>query len=166
MRGVNDKMRKIAYRLFICFITGLLGGILIGSTLISALVSYRIDYYHEKIIFLKAIIEENNVKYKKLKESFESMNKKKFLVSDIEVYLIYKDDEENNFDKMELIKYIKDKYKDLLWKEVKGIDMDLVVKLVDEDIYILEDRNYKLGVSRVLISDVFKIWVTARRIES
>lgn len=165
MRGVNDEMRKISFRFFICFITGIIGGILTGCTLMSALVSYRIDNYHEEIILLKTYIEENDAKYSKLKESFDSVNKKKFLVSDIEVFMIYKDDEEDDFDKMQLIKYIKDRYKDLLWKEVKGIDMDLVVKLVDEDVYRIENKNYKLGVDRVLISDVFKIWVTVKQID-
>jgi len=43
--------------------------------------------------------------------------------------------------------------------------MDLVVKLVDEDIYRIENKNYRLGVNRVLISDVFKIWVTVKKID-
>ncbi|NLP14318.1 MAG: hypothetical protein GX383_07615 [Clostridium sp.] len=156
-------MKKIAHRFFICFITGLIGGILIGCTMMSALVSYRIDQYHEEIMYLKTVIEDSDIKYKKLKESFDNVNKKKFLVSDIEVHLMYVDGEENNFDKMELIKYIKDKYKDLLWKEVRGIDTDLVVGLIDDDILMIEDKSYELGVSRVLISDVFKIWVTVKR---
>ncbi len=131
----------------------------------STLVSYRIDKYHEEIMLLKTRIEESEAKYNKLKESFDSMNKKKFLVSDIEVFLIFKDKEEDDFDKMQLEKYIKDRYQDLLWKEVKNIDMDLVVKLVDEDIYRIENKNYKLGVNKVLISDVFKIWVTVKKID-
>ncbi len=165
MRGDNVQMRRIAYRFLICFITGLIGGILMGCTLMSTLISYRIDKYHEEIIKLKTHIDENDAKYNKLKESFDSMNKKKFLVSDIEVFLICKDNEEDDFDKMQLEKYIKDRYQDLLWKEVKNIDMDLVVKLVDEDVYRIENKDYKLGVNRVLISDVFKIWVTVKQID-
>jgi len=156
-------MKKLSYKLFICFITGLLGGILIGCTMMSALVSYRIDLYHEEIMYLKNVIADNDVKYKKLKESFDNVNKKKFLVSDIEAHLIYMDDEESNFDKLELEKYIKDKYKDLLWKEVRSVDMDLVVGLLDDDIFIIEGKSFKLKVSRVLISDVFKIWVTVKK---
>ncbi|ABN51307.1 MAG TPA: hypothetical protein DEF39_05380 [Hungateiclostridium thermocellum] len=158
-------MRKIAYKFFVCFVTGLIGGILLGCTLMSTLVSYRIDKYHEEIMLLKTRIEESDAKYNKLKESFDSMNKKKFLVSDIQVFLIFKGNEEDDFDKMQLEKYIKDRYQDLLWKEVKSIDMDLVVKLVDEDIYRIENKNYRLGVNRVLISDVFKIWVTVKKID-
>ena len=162
MWGVNDKMKKLAYRLFICFITGLLGGILIGCTVMSTLVSYRIDRYHEEIMFLKTVIADNDVKLKKLEESFDNVNKKKFLVSDIEVHLIYADGEENSFDKMELTNYIKDKYKDLLWKEVRCIDTDLAVGLIDNDVLVIEGKSYELRVSRVLISDVFKIWVTVK----
>jgi len=36
---------------------------------------------------------------------------------------------------------------------------------VDEDIYRIENKNYRLGVNRVLISDVFKIWVTVKKID-
>jgi len=71
-------MRKIAYKFFVCFVTGLIGGILLGCTLMSTLVSYRIDKYHEEIMLLKTRIEESDAKYNKLKESFDSMNKKKF----------------------------------------------------------------------------------------
>ncbi|MFZ5989928.1 MAG: hypothetical protein ACOYWZ_22755 [Bacillota bacterium] len=158
-------MRRISFRIFICFVTGLLTGILIGCTGVSALVSYRIDNYHEKIVFLKTVIEENSIKYKRLKESLENVNKKKFLVNDIEVNLIFVNIEEDSFDKIELEKYIKKRYKDILWKEVKSIDMDLVVKLIDEDIFVLENKQYRLGVSRVLLSEVFKIWVTVKLME-
>ncbi|NMB32860.1 MAG: hypothetical protein GX992_01285 [Clostridium sp.] len=158
-------MKRINYGLLICLVTGFIGGAIVGCIAASTLISYRIDCYHSEIISLKILIEEGDIKYRKLKESFDNMNKKRFLISDVKVYLLQDGDDGDNFDKMELTKYIKDKYKDLLWKEVRNIDMDLAVKLVDEHVLVIEGRKYKLDVNRVLASDVFQIWINAKQIE-
>jgi MFS superfamily sulfate permease-like transporter len=82
-------MKTIAVKFLISSITGLLAGILIGCTVMVSLVSYRIDSYHEKIVSLENTVEENKIKYTKLKESLEELDKNKFIVEDIAVYLIY-----------------------------------------------------------------------------
>jgi len=44
----------------------------------------------------------------------------KFLVSDIQVFLIFKGNEEDDFDKMQLEKYIKDRYQDFCGRKSKA----------------------------------------------
>ncbi|TYQ16122.1 UNVERIFIED_CONTAM: hypothetical protein Cloal_2625 [Acetivibrio alkalicellulosi] len=157
-------MKTVVFKFFICFITGILAGILLGCTLMSVLVSYRIDSYHEKIVSLENVIEESEIKYKKLKDSLEDINKNKFIVKDIEVYLIYEEIEEDNFDKIEFEKYVRGEYKNVLGKEVNTIDMELIVEVVDRDVFILDGKQYRLGVDRMLLSETLKVWVTVKPI--
>lgn len=153
-------MKTIVVKFLICSITGLLSGILIGCTVMGALISYRIDNYHEKIVSLENTVEENKIKYTKLKESLEELDRAKFIVEDIAVYLIYDNVKEDNFNKIEFEKYIKSQYENILGKEVDALDMELLVGVVDRDIFILEEKEYKLKVERILLSKTFKIWVT------
>ncbi|MDQ2086438.1 hypothetical protein RBH29_08345 [Herbivorax sp. ANBcel31] len=157
-------MKTVIVKFLICSIAGLLTGILIGCTVMSALISYRIDSYHEKIVSLENVIEESEIKYKKLKESLEELDKDKFIVKDILVYLIYDDIEEDTFDKIEFEKHIKTQYKNVLGKEVNSLDLELLVEVVDRDVFIIEKDQYRLRVDRILLSDVFKIWVTVKMI--
>ena len=164
MWRVNDKMKTIVLKFLISSIAGLLAGILIGCTAMISLISYRIDSYHEKIVCLENTVEENKIRYTKLKESLEELDKSKFIVEDIIVYLIYDNIEEDNFDKIQFEKYIKNQYEGILGKEVDALDMELLVKVVDRDILILEKKEYRLKVERMLLSKVFKIWVTIKEI--
>ena len=129
-----------------------------------SLISYRIDSYHEKIVSLENTVGENKIKYTKLKESLEELDKNKFIVEDIAVYLIYDNVEKDIFDKIQFEKYIKKQYENILGKEVDTLDMELLVKVVDTDVFILEEKEYRLKVERILLSKVFKIWVTIKEI--
>jgi hypothetical protein len=59
---------------------------------------------------------------------------------------------------------IKKQYENILGKEVDTLDMELLVKVVDTDVFILEEKEYRLKVERILLSKVFKIWVTIKEI--
>lgn len=158
-------MKTVVVKFLICSITGLLTGILIGCTVMGALISYRIDSYHEKIVSLENTVEENKIKYTKLKESLEELDKAKLIVEDIIVYLIYDDDiEEDNFNKIEFERYVKSQYENILGKEVDTLDMELLVEVVDRDVFILEEKEYTLKVEKILLSKTFKIWVTIKQI--
>ncbi len=157
-------MKTIAVKFLISSITGLLAGILIGCTAMTCLVSYRIDSYHEKIVSLENTVEETKIKYTKLKESLEELDKNKFIVEDIVVYLIYDNVEKDIFDKIQFEKYIKKQYESILGKEVDTLDMELLTNVVDRDVFILEEKEYRLKVERILLSKVFKIWVSIKEI--
>lgn len=151
----KQKLCKLLYLL-----TGIITGIIIGTTAITLLISYRVDKYHKSIKNLEIIIEERDMKLKKLEET---INKNKFILTDIEVFLIYDGDD---IDKLTVEKYIKSKYSKLLGKEVKSIDLDMVADVVDNRILIIDDNEYKLRVNRLLLSQVLKIWATVETIRS
>jgi septal ring factor EnvC (AmiA/AmiB activator) len=134
-------------------ITGMLVGLLIGIIVINTLISYRIDQYHQRIKYLEKAIEDEKTKFKKLEES---INKRKFIIKDIEVMLIYEGDE---LEKIELDKHIKGKYSNLLGKEVKTIDADMTSDIIDGRIMQIGDKEYKLKVNKLVITEVLKIWV-------
>lgn len=159
-------MRRIAVSFLICFVTGLLSGLLIGSVGINALVSFRIDSYKQKLITLETTIEEDKAKYEKLKKSVEGANKqKKYILRDIEINMTYVEEQEDELDKIALEKNIKEKYKNFLGVEVKTIDTEVLAVIVDKDIVPLEDKKYRLKVNKILLSEILKIWISVTPIK-
>lgn len=151
-------MKKIKnFSGLIVLITGLMCGTVLGSSAVSALVSYRIDAYIERIKYLESDIEEKNLKLEKYQES---INNKKFILRGIELNIRLSKINEEEFDSIIVEKSIKEKYKELLGKEVKSIDIDLVAGVIDKRILKVDGKEYQLKVDRILLSDVMKLWVT------
>jgi len=157
-------MKKIkSYKFLIIFITGFICGFMLGSSAINALISYRIDAYIERIKYLESDIEEKNLKLEKYQES---INNKKFILKSIELNIKLSKINEEEFDLILVEKSIKEKYKDLLGKEVKSIDIDLVAEVIDKRILKVDGKEYQVKVDRILLSDVLKLWITIVPIES
>lgn len=146
-------------RQFRCFISGILIGILAGAAGFSLLVSYRMDQYYQEIRQLEAANEEKEIRLRRLEES---VGKTKYLLKKIEVNLIYEGDE---LDKIALEKSIHDKYGQLLGKEVAAIDIDLVAEVVDDRIIKLEEREYRLKLKQIILTEVLKIWLAVALVE-
>lgn len=144
---------------FRCFLSGMVFGILTGVAAFSLLVSYRLDEYYQEIRELEVANEEKETRLRRLEES---VNKTKYLLKKIEVFLIYDGDE---LDKIALEKSIKEKYGQLLGKEVGSIDIDLVAAVIDERIIKLEDREYKLKLKQLILTDVLKIRAEVKEIQ-
>jgi len=144
------------------FITGVVCGCVFGSAAINALVSYRIDFYIERIKYLESDIEEKNTKLEKYQES---INNKKFILRSIELNIKLSKINEEEFDLIVVEKSIKDKYKELLGKEVKSIDIDLVAEVIDKRILKVDGKEYQIKVDKVLLSDVLKLWITIVLVE-
>ncbi len=138
---------------FRCFICGMVVGILAGIAVFSLLVSYRMDQYYQEIRQLELANAEKEIRLLKLEES---VDKTKYILKKIEVLLIYEGDE---FDKIALKKSIKEKYDQLLGKEVGNIDIDLVAEVIDQRIMKLGEREYKLKLKKIILTEILKIWV-------
>ena len=155
------KMKK-GYILF-TFLTGLIAGIIAGALLITSLVSYRMDKLYENLANLEKEISDRDAKLKKLEESINTMY---FVLQDIEIVVEFsEEDMEDDMDKIEIEKAIKEKYTELLGKEVKSIDPDLVVKVIDGRIFKLEGKEYRLKVNKLLLSEILKLWVEVQLME-
>jgi len=156
-------MKKIkSFKFLIIFITGFICGFVFGSSAINALVSYRIDAYIEKIKYLESEIEEKNIKLEKYQES---INNKKFILRSIELNIKLSKINEEEIDLILVEKSIKEKYKELLGKEVKSIDIDLVAEVIDKRILKIDGKEYQLKVDKILLSDILKLWITIIPIE-
>ncbi len=125
---------------------------MMGTAIMSILAGFRMEYYYRKIKLLESVIEDKEVQLVKLGDS---INKHKYILKGIEVFLIYEGDD---LDKIALEKYIKEKYRPLLGKRIGDIDMDLVVEVIDKRIFKL-DKDYRLKVSRVILTETLKISV-------
>jgi hypothetical protein len=155
MGRVND--RRAAYFLFL--LTGFLSGLLLGTTLVTTYMGYKLDKSYEQVNSLQIAVKEKDDRLEKLEES---INTKKFIIKKIEVVLQFEGDA---LEKTFLIKYIKDRYYSLLGKEVSSIDPDLISEVIDHRIVRVSSRDYKLVSFKIVVSDVLKVWVTAAELK-
>lgn len=149
--------------LLMSFAVGLIVGTIVGAIGVTTVVSYRMDRLYENVATLENVINEKDAKLKKLEESINTMY---FVLRDIEIIIQFTgEDAEDEIDRIEIEKAIKDKYTDLLGKEVKSIDPDLVVEVIDERIFKLRGKEYRLKVNKLLLSEILKIWVDVHLVE-
>lgn len=150
-------MKKLDSRCATILITGLICGFMSGSVAVNSLIGHRIDLFMERIRYLENDIEEKSLKLEKY-EDF--INNKKFILKSIETNIKLSKINEDEFDTITVEKSIREKYKELLGKEVKSIDVDLAAGVIDKRILKIDGREYQLKVDKILLSDVMKIWVT------
>ncbi len=146
-----DKIKKEGYFLF--FASGFLIGGLIGILAFSCLISYRIDQYHQRIKTLEAVIEDKDGRLEKLEET---VNKKRLIVKKIEITL---ENEEDELTRITLEKHIKEKIEKFIGKEVDKMDADMMWEIIDKRIMKIKDKEYRLEVSKLVISETVHIWV-------
>ncbi|KNF07512.1 hypothetical protein CLPU_15c00060 [Gottschalkia purinilytica] len=157
-----DRIKKTSFKLFFSITTGIIVGILLGVSISSALVSYRIDQYIRNIQYLESVIEDKEIRLKKLEES---INSQKLILKDIKIVLIHKDEKNNKndeIDKISLEKSIKEKYIKLLGKEVTTINVDIIDAIIDKRIMKIGEKEYKLKVSKIFLTDILEIWVETK----
>lgn len=147
------KIKSVKIKFFISIIAGIIIGVIIGSSIIIALVSYRIDKYYEEIQKLNIAIEERDERLKKLEQS---INSQKLILKDIEILLVHEGDD---IDKITIQKYAEDKYHKLLGREVDTIDGDILEEIIDKRIFKVSNKEYRLKVIKIILTDILKIWI-------
>lgn len=159
------KIKKKYSGILFCFATGIVWGVLIGSAITAMLVSYRVDGFYEKIAYQENIIADNEEKLKKLEKSINNSN---IVLKDIKIIIEADEDQINNINNIEIEKAIKEKYNSSIGKEVKNLDAEILMEVVDKRILKFEEAEYKINVKKLVLSDTLKIWVdiTVMEIES
>ncbi|MCS4464103.1 hypothetical protein JTT01_07565 [Clostridium botulinum] len=105
-------------------------------------ISYRIENYHRKITYLNNIIEDQQVRLEGLENK---LSKKKLIVKKIEVDIKFKNKEiEDELVAIELEKHIKEKFNNLIGKELDNLDGDILVQVVDNRIMKIKNKQYKV----------------------
>ncbi|MBS4537441.1 hypothetical protein GOQ27_03145 [Clostridium sp. D2Q-11] len=150
-----DRVKGIN-KFFITLIMGMIIGMIIGSLTVTIFVSYKIDEYYQRLNVYYTLLEEKDLKLNKLEES---INKNRYILKDINIKLENINDE---IDEIELIKHIKEKYINLIGKEVKDIDINIISEIVDNRIMKFEENSYKLQVKKVLLSDILEIYIEVK----
>lgn len=141
---------------FLNFYVGLIAGVIIGSVLAFTLISYKIDTFYEKIAFLENTILEKNAKLENLEKS---INSNKFILKDIEVVLLFKENEIDHLETIHIEKTIKEKYSILLGTEVKSIDPDIITLIIDKRILKMNGKEIQLHVNKLRLTEVLKLWI-------
>ncbi len=153
------KIKDKGYKFFICFITGLILGAIIGTLWLSALVSFRMDKLYEKIAYLESTIADKNDKLDRLEKS---INKSAIVLKDIKVVLDFpglSNEQIDSIDNIAMEKSVKEKYRTLLGKEVKNLDAEILAQIIDKRILKISTAEYQLTVSKLVLTDVLKLWV-------
>lgn len=153
------KLNRNCSKFILCSITGLIAGILIGAVILSIIVSYRMDTHYKKITYLQNTIQDKDARLVKLEKSINTQN---VVLKDIEIILIFDGDE---IDKIDIEKIIKEKYNTLLGKEVKEIDADILIQVVDKRILKMDDGEYKLLFDKLILTEILKIWIKIEPID-
>lgn len=159
------KMRRTLYPFTICFVTGLLWGVIIGCISISMLVSYRMDSFYERIAYLENTIDNKDEKLAALEKSINNSN---IVLKDIEVVLEFADlnaEQVDQIDNIEIEKAIKEKFRSSLGKEIKGLDADILLQVIDKRILKFEGAEYQLTVNKLVLTDILKLWVKVSLLE-
>lgn len=159
------KIGKKIYPFTICFITGLLWGVIIGAISISMLVGMRMDAFYERIAYLENTIIDKDEKLAKLEKS---INNKNIVLKDIEVVLEFNNISEEQItqlDNIEIEKSIKEKFRSSLGKEVKGLDAEILQQIIDKRILKFDGTEYQLTVNKLVLTDILKLWVQVSLIE-
>ncbi|HZK54654.1 MAG TPA: hypothetical protein VFC84_10725 [Desulfosporosinus sp.] len=137
-----------------CFVAGIIVGILMGVATFSMIVSYRMDQFYNRIAYLEQTIQDKSAVLEKFEKN---INTKSLTIKGIEVELVF---DGHEIDKIYFTKIIKEKYSSLLGKEVKKIDSELVIEVVDKRILKIEDKEYRLKVNRLILTEVLKIRIS------
>ena len=165
MKTRNNFKNTAGYKFIICFTTGLLWGTLAGSLGISLLVSHRMEGFYEKIAYLEHTIEDKDEKLDKLEKSINNAN---IVLKDVYVVLEFtnlSDEQIDLLDNMEIEKAIKEKYASSLGKEIRSLDADILLQVIDKRILRFKNADYQLTVNKLVLSDILKLWVSVSPLE-
>ncbi|EOD01748.1 hypothetical protein [Caldisalinibacter kiritimatiensis] len=154
-----DGIKSKGFKYFFTLITGIIIGMLAGAVGMGTLISYRLDEYIERINYLETQVQDKDIRLEKLEES---INKSKFILKSIDIIFSY---DEEEIDETTLEKVIKQKYKGIIGKEVKNIDVDMVTEVIDKRIMRLDKEEYKLKVKKLVLSEELMIWVEIEKLD-
>ncbi|EKX81188.1 hypothetical protein C1142_02070 [Clostridium botulinum] len=127
-------------------------------------ISYRIENYHRKITYLNSIIEDQQVRLEGLENK---LSKKKLIVKKIEVDIKFKNKEiEDELVAIELEKHIKEKFNNLIGKELDNLDGDILVQVVDNRIMKIKNKQYKVKVEKIIIAQNIKFCIQVEKVQS
>lgn len=159
------KIKNRNYPFTICFMTGLVWGIIIGAVSVSTIVSVRMDVFYEKIAYLENTITDKEEKLSKLEKS---INNNSTVLKDIEVileFVNFSEEQINQIDNIEIEKSIKEKFRSSLGKEVKSLDAELLHQVIDKRILKFDGSEYQLTVNKLVLTDILKLWIKVSLIE-
>ncbi len=153
---VKIDWKKCTMCLFL--LTGFMLGLFAGAMGLTVIVSYRIDKYHERINYLEMTIAEKDTKLQKLNDS---LNRKKYVLKDID---IIPEGDIDEMVKISLQKHISDKLSSLIGKEISSIDTDLIEEVVNNRVMRLGDVQYRLKFSKMIVTEILRLWLQVETI--
>lgn len=147
----------------IFFITGLLLGFIFCTIILVFLICYRLDDYYSQVQQLQSDLIDKESKiaiYENELVQFQENQQR--IVSDIQVVLTC---DEDKIDEIEFVKHIKDKFNVVLGKEVDAIDLDVVELIIDNRIFLINDKEYQLKIEKMILSTTLTVHISAELYE-
>ncbi|MCS4475438.1 hypothetical protein JQ032_06325 [Clostridium botulinum] len=85
----------------------------------------------------------------------------------IEVDIKFKNKEiEDELVAIELEKHIKEKFNNLIGKELDNLDGDILVQVVDNRIMKIKNKQYKVKVEKIIIAQNIKFCIQVEKVQS
>lgn len=155
MAGIRTRRPIILFG----FYAGVITGVLIGMTLMTTIVSYRLENFHRMNAYLESVIAEKSAQLEQLEKS---LNKGKYILKSVDVVFICENEE---VDLLVFETELKKKYHALLGKEVKNLDAEMIAEVADKRIFRLDDGQYQLFVRKLILAENLKLWIEVRPLE-
>jgi hypothetical protein len=114
---------------------------------------------------LEHTISDKDEKLSKLEKSINNAN---IVLKDIYIILEFTNlskEQTDQIDNIKIEKAIKEKYASSLGKEIKSLDADILVQVIDKRILKFNSTEYQLTVKKLVLSDVLKLWVEVYSLE-
>lgn len=153
-----EKVKRNYKKFFLCgFLIGTLGTL----TCLTFLFSYRFENNYNKIRRLELKLEESEKNLEKLKSSIKV---DKMTVKEVDVKLQFKE-EVNEVTKYILENNIKEKYSNLIGREINSIDIEMLDKVIDNRIMYRDKERYVLKVNKIMISHKIILYIECSKID-
>lgn len=149
-------VRKRAGFLFF-FICGLISGVLAGVSVLTVIVSYRIESCLKQTASMAAIIEEKTIELQQLEKS---INTGDYVLKAIDLVFISEDE----IDTIAMEQEIRKKLSHLLGKNIKSMDVDTISQVIDRRIFRLDGKEYQLTLKKLILAETLSIWIEAEEL--
>lgn len=131
-------------------------GFLLGATMLNIISGAHLGTAELEIQKLHTELADHTEQIKALEDSLAQ--RKKATVSKIDIRIMPSKDD-NEYDKLEIEKTIKQLLRDVRGQEVASLDPLLVTNIIDQRIIAVSDRKFLVEVKRSLISETLIMYV-------
>lgn len=146
-----------------CLTASFIVGLLAGAAILNVISGKHIDNAELEIQKLQTKLADQTEQITALEKALEK--RQKLVVTELEVHVNFKDEDENDeYNQLELEKAVKKLLKDIRGKEVSSLDPLLVANIVEGRTIEVSKRKFVLSVEGIAVSEKVIMYVAITEI--